>query len=133
MKSVAKLIVAVLLLLPASTVVNADQKEQRVRFERGRTSAVVKGAVTNSVQENYHAYRLRVGKGQRLTVHLASPVKAATFLLTLPDDSTAENDSGEAELIDWEGAIPASGDIVITIYHRGSKARMPYTLEVTVR
>ena len=132
MKSVAKLIVAVLLLL-TSTVANADQKEQRVRFERGRTSAVVKGAVTNSEQENYHAYRLRVGKGQKLIVHLASPVKDARFLLTLPDDMTAENDSGEAELQDWEGALPASGDIVITIYHRGTKARMPYTLEVTVR
>ena len=132
MKSVAKIIVAVLL-LQTSMVVNADQKEQRVRFERGRTSAVVKGAVTNSEQENYHAYRLRVGKGQRLIVHLASAVKDARFLLTLPDDSTADNDSGEAELKDWEGEIPASGDIVITIYHRGPKARMPYTLEVTVR
>jgi hypothetical protein len=66
-------------------------------------------------------------------VHLASPVKDARFLLTMPDDLTAENESGEAELRDWEGPIPASGDIVITIYHRGSKARMPYTLEVTVR
>ena len=132
MKSVARMIVAVLL-LPASIVVNADQKEQRVRFERGRTSAVLKGAVTNSEQENYHAYRLRVGEGQRLIVHLASPVKDARFLLSMPDDLNAENDRGEAELKDWEGRIPASGDIVITIYHRGAKARMPYTLEVTVR
>jgi hypothetical protein len=132
MKFVAKMIVA-LLLLQISIVVLADQKEKRIRFERGRTSAIAKGAVTNSEQENYHAYRLRVGKGQKLIVHLASPIKAARFLLTLPDDSTADNGSGEAELKDWEGAIPASGDIVITIYHKGSKALMPYTLEVTVR
>jgi len=132
MKSVARMIVAVLLLSTPS-IVNADQKEQRVRFERGRTSAVLKGAVTNSEQENYHAYKLRVGKGQKLFVHLASPIKAARFLLSMPDDTTADNGSGEAELRDWEGEIPASGDIVITIYHRGTQTRMPYTLEVTVR
>ena len=84
-------------------------------------------------RENYHAYRLRVGKGQKLFVHLASPIKAARFLLSMPDDTTADNGSGEAELKDWEGEIPASGDIVITIYHRGTQTRMPYTLEVTVR
>ena len=114
-------------------VAHADQKEKRIRFERGRTSAAVKDVVTDSVQENVHTYRLKVGKGQTMIVHLASPVKAANFILSLPDDSTPTDAGGSVELKDWEGAIPASGDVIINIYHKGTRRGMPYTLEVTVR
>lgn len=123
----------VIALLMTATPVNADQKMKRIQFERGRTSAVVKGAVTNSEQENVHQYKLRVGKGQTIIVHLASPEKAANFMLGMPDNSTVDDSHGKSELKDWEGKIPASGDVVITIYHRGKKASMLYTLEVTVR
>ena len=124
---------AVLVLLLTTTPVNADQKTQRIRFARGRTTAVVKGVVTNSEQENVHTYKLGVSRGQTLIAHLASPERAANFTITMPDDSSAADGHGNYELKDYEGPIPASGDIVITIYHRGKKSAMPYTLEVTVR
>ncbi|MEP7338568.1 MAG: hypothetical protein ABI977_12590 [Acidobacteriota bacterium] len=121
------------MLLMAAITVNADQKLKRIQFERGRTSAVVKGIVTNSEQENVHEYKLRVGKGQKIIAHLASPEKSANFMLSLPGGSTADDGQGKAELKDWEGTIPASGDVVIAIYHRGKKHSMSYTLEVSVR
>jgi hypothetical protein len=117
----------------AVIVAHADQKEKRIRFEKGRTSAVVKDVVTDSVQENVHTYRLKVGKGQTMILHLASPVKAANFIPSLPDDSTPTDASGSVELKDWDGTIPASGDVIINIYHKGTRRGMPYTLEVTVR
>lgn len=124
---------AALVLLLTTIPVNADQKSQRIRFARGRTTAVVKGVVTHSEQENVHQYRLGVSRGQTLIAHLASPEKAANFTLTMPNNSSPDDGHGNYELKDWEGTIPASGDIVVTIYHRGKKAAMPYTLEVTVR
>ena len=122
-----------MLLLATSITANADQKSERIRFERGRTSAVVKNAVTNSEQENVHEYKLRVAKNQTIIVHLASTEKAANFMLAMPEGSMASNGNGKSELRDWEGLIPASGDVVISIYHKGKARSMPYTLEVTVR
>jgi hypothetical protein len=49
----------------------------------------------------------------------------------LPSPDLHHNRS--VELKDWEGTIPASGDVIINIYHKGTKRSMPYTLEVTVR
>ena len=123
------LLVLLLTALPAS----ADQKFQRIRFARGRTTAVVKGVVTNSEQENVHQYKLRASQGQTLIAHLASPEKGANFGLSFANDASADDGHGNYELKDWEGTIPASGDLVITIYHRGRKSAMAYTLEVTVR
>lgn len=125
--------VLVALLLITTFPVKADQKSERIRFERGRTSAVVKGTITNSEQENVHEYKLRAAKNQTIIVHLASAEKAATFMLAMPEGSMANNGKGKSELKDWEGLIPASGDVVITIYHKGKARSMPYTLEVTVR
>lgn len=121
------------LLLATTITANADQKSERIKFERGRTSAVVKSAVTNTEQENVHEYKLRVGKNQTIIVHLASTEKAATFMLAMPEGSMASDSRGKNELKDWEGLIPASGDVVITIYHKGKARSMPYTLEITVR
>ncbi|MEO6727196.1 MAG: hypothetical protein ABIU20_08115 [Blastocatellia bacterium] len=132
MKSVTS-ILAVILLFAIAVTASADQKFQRIRFERGRTSAVVKGTVTDSEQENLHEYKLRVGKGQTIYVHLTSPVKAANFRITFPDGSMASEGDLKKPLKDWEGPIPTSGDIVIEIYHQGKARSMPYTLEVTVR
>lgn len=122
-----------ILLLGGAITARADQKFERIKFERGRTSAVIKSAVTNSEQENVHEYKLRVGKNQKIIVHLASTERAANFMLSMPDGSSAEAGRGKYELKDWEGVIPASGDVVITIYHKGKARSMPYTLEVTVR
>ena len=122
-----------MLLLATSITANADQKSERIRFERGRTSAVVKNAVTNSEQENVHEYKLRVAKNQTIIVHLVSTEKAANFMLAMPEGSMASDGKGKSELRDWEGLIPASGDVVISIYHTGKARSMPDTLEVTVR
>lgn len=120
-------------LLSTNITANADQKSERIRFERGRTSAIVKATITNSEQENVHEYKLRVAKNQTIIVHLASAEKAANFMLAMPDGSMASDGRQKHELKDWEGVIPASGDVVVTIYHKGKSRSMPYTLEVTVR
>lgn len=132
MKSTTYILLSALLMVTTVTV-KADQKSERIKFERGRTSAVVKGTVTNSEQENVHEYKLRVGKNQTIIVHLASTEKAANFMLAMPEGSMASDGKGKSELRDWEGLIPASGDVVISIYHKGKARSMPYTLEVTVR
>lgn len=123
----------VALLFVTTIPAKADQKFERIRFERGRTSAIVKSAVTNSDQENVHEYKLRVAKNQKIIVHLASTEKSATFMLAMPEGSMASDNKGKNDLKDWEGVIPASGDVVVTIYHKGKAPSMPYTLEVTVR
>ncbi len=130
MKSMTCMLLSVLLL---ATTAKADQKFERIKFERGRTSAVIKSTVTNSEQENVHEYKLRAKKGQTIIVHLSSPVKAACFQLAFPDGSMASEEKPSDPIRDWDGPIPTTGDVVITIYHQGKARSMPYTLEVTVR
>ncbi|HQR35868.1 MAG TPA: hypothetical protein PLK30_24310 [Blastocatellia bacterium] len=132
MKTITCLVLS-FFLMATPIIVRADQKSERIRFERGRTSAVIKAAITNSEQENVHEYKLRVAKKQTIIVHLASTEKAATFMLAMPEGSMASDGKGKSELRDWEGLIPASGDVVVSIYHKGKARSMPYTLEVTVR
>ena len=96
---------------------------KRVRFPRGRTTAVIKDTVRLCTS---HEYRVRARGGQTMTVHLATGSRTS-FTLWTPTGDTPEGADGSK---DWSGELPETGDYTINI---GTDANAAYTLEVTIR
>lgn len=98
----------------------------RIKFARGRTTAVERGSVHRGMS---HDYLLKAGAGQTLTVHLAAR-GGVNFDIRTPGhvDSLAQG------VKDWSGVLPQSGDYRINVLPDTTTERsIPYTLEVTVR
>ena len=99
---------------------------KRVRFQRGRTTAVLKNSVVRGTVDRY---LLGARKGQQIIVHITSVENNAVFNIYTPQGGTL---AGEGEdSTDWSGTLPASGDYVIEV--GGTRGNATYTLKVTVR
>jgi len=103
-------------------------REKRIRFLRGRTTAVEKGSIAFA---RSRVYRLGARSGQTMSLHLASASREVTFSLIAPGGETVEGAFG---VRDWSGELPESGDYTITVVNnRERSAASPYTLQVTIR
>jgi hypothetical protein len=108
---------------------NYPVHSKRVKFQRGRTTTVIRGvARTPGIYE----YVLRANAGQYLTAHLSSSNKGVELSIFGPNDRDPENALG---VDDWEGTLQSSGDYKITLINNRSKlSRNPtYTLEILIR
>ncbi|HEY0079054.1 MAG TPA: hypothetical protein VGB73_10440 [Pyrinomonadaceae bacterium] len=94
---------------------------KRIRFARGRTTAVVKDAIRLCTS---HEYKLRARAGQTMNVNLVTG-KRTSLTISAPDGNNLL-DGGK----DWTGELPTSGEYIITV---GTDATARYTLEVTIR
>lgn len=95
--------------------------QKRIRFARGRTTAVVRDTVRLCTG---HEYKLRAREGQTMSLHLATG-KRTSMTLRAPDGE-ALLDGGN----DFEGSLPSTGEYTIEI---GTDATARYTLEVAIR
>ena len=103
-------------------------KTRRVRFARGRTTAILKGVVVRGTQDRYI---LGARAGQTMIVHISSREKNADFLIQDPNGTAVEGmDDGLADT-DWTGELPVSGDY--SIFVSPTRGNATYTLEVTIR
>jgi len=127
-------IAAALLVMLLSPVPPARAgKEQRVRFQRGRTTAILKGKLPRATAE-YDAYIVRGRAGQTLTVHLATGDKQAfvkVFAMELGPTEDMLTPEGDDIIQDWSGKLPVAGDYSVQVYTDGKGG--DYTLEVTIR
>jgi hypothetical protein len=99
---------------------------KRVRFQRGRTTAVLKNSVVRGTVDRY---LLGARKRQQIIVHLTSIENNAVFDIYTPGGDTL---AGEGEdSTDWSGTLPQDGDYVIEV--GGTRGNATYTLEVTIR
>lgn len=116
------------LLLTMFAVVSAQRGRsivERVHFQRGRTTAVLKGAVVRGMS---HDYLLGARSGQSMSVHLASSGDVRFTILNPDGDSIADY------VQDWSGELPLSGDYRINVLPDTSRrSAIAYTLEVTIR
>jgi hypothetical protein len=114
--------------LLAATCAFAAQKglTKRVRFPRGRTTAVLKNSVVRGTVDRY---LLGARKGQQIIVHITSVENNAVFDIYTPQGGTL---AGEGEdSTDWSGTLPQDGDYIIEV--GGTRGNATYTLEVTIR
>jgi hypothetical protein len=99
---------------------------RRIRFARGRTTAIEKGSVRRGIS---HDYLLRASAGQTMTVHLAAR-GGVCFMLFTPRMTDTLADCSK----DWSGELPSSGDYRINVLPDTTTERsIAYTLEVSVR
>ena len=101
---------------------------RRVRFPRGRTTAVLKGAVVRGTTDRY---LLGARAGQTMTVHVTARERNAVFQIYAPNGDTLDGASETSDATDWSGELPASGDYTIVV--GGTRGNANYTLEVTIR
>jgi hypothetical protein len=98
----------------------------RIRFARGRTTAVERGSVHRGMS---HDYLLKASAGQTMTVHLAAG-GGVTFDVLTPDEKYVVTH----DVKDWSDELQQSGDYRINVLPDTTTERsIPYTLEVTVR
>jgi uncharacterized membrane protein YdbT with pleckstrin-like domain len=95
--------------------------QKRIRFARGRTTAVVKDRVQVCTA---HEYTLRARAGQTMSVNLVTGRR--TTMTLHPPSGDALGDGTKS----WSGELPETGVYVI---HIGTDATANYTLEVTIR
>jgi hypothetical protein len=116
-------------------VAPALNAQKRVSFPPGRTTAILKGRTTGGPSEsggmNPVSYRLRVRKGQQMTLHLTSAKKNAVFSVYLPGMEPMTGDAWEST--DYSGTLPKSGDYEIMVYPKDEATNTTFTLEVTIR
>jgi hypothetical protein len=103
-------------------------KTQRVRFARGRTTAILKGAVVRGTQDRYI---LGAHAGQIMIVHMSSREKNAVLTILGPDGAALEGTDEGLDATDWTGELPLSGNY--SIWVSPSRGNATYTLEVTIR
>jgi hypothetical protein len=101
---------------------------RRVRFPRGRTTAVLKGAVVRGTTDRY---LLGASAGQTMTVHITSRERNAVFQIYAPGGVALDGAEPGMDATDWSGDLPQSGDYVIEV--GGTRGNASYTLEVTIR
>jgi hypothetical protein len=103
-------------------------KTQRVKFARGRTTAVLKGAVVRGTRDRFI---LGARAGQTMIVHISSREKNAVFTILGPNATALEGTEEGADATDWTGELPSSGDY--SIWVGPTRGNATYTLEVTIR
>lgn len=121
------MIVSAMLVL-VSAVIAQTGKTKRVRFPRGRTTAVLKGAVVRGTNDRYI---LGARRGQTMIVHVSSREKNAVFTILGPDATALQGTDEGLDATDWTGELPLSGDY--SIWVSPTRGNATYTLEVTIR
>jgi hypothetical protein len=124
--SVRALMLTALLLMTAMGAPGQSDRTRRVRFQRGRTSTVIKDAVVRGTRDRYI---LGARAGQTLIVHITSVEDNAVFDVYARGGKRVLE--GAQETTDWTGELPRSGDYVIEV--GGTRGNATYTLEVTIR
>jgi hypothetical protein len=103
---------------------HADQTiQKKIRFARGRTTAVIKDTVRLCTSHEYH---LRARQGQTMSIHLSAGKRTSFTLMTPSGDTVGDADGVK----DWSGELADNGDYTIVV---GTDATVAYTLEVTIR
>lgn len=126
-RAAAWLACAAFLLCCAAQNASAQRQPVPVRFENGRTTAMLKGSADNA---NGVTYIFAAKKGQTMTVHLTSPSRLAIFSVTEPGGALR----GALEVTDWTGELPSTGTYLLAVWNKRKRARpIPYTLELTIR
>ena len=94
---------------------------KRIRFARGRTTAVIKDTVRLCTM---HEYYFRARAGQKITAHLATGNRTSMTLFTESGETVFDGTK------DFEGELPEGGQFSLQI---GTDVTAAYTLEVTIR
>lgn len=110
-----------------------EARTERVRFERGATSATVEGTIKGYELVDYV---LNARTGQNANISLATRHGATYFNIIPPGETDVAIFNGSINGNQYEGTLPASGDYTVRVYMMRSAARRnetaSYRLEMIV-
>lgn len=125
--------IALAIVAPAGAHARNDIRIERIRFERGASSAVVEGSITGAETVDYV---LGARKGQSANISMATDNGANYFNLLAPGETEVAMFNGSVGENQFEGVLPESGDYKIRVYLMRSAARRnekaSYRLETIV-
>lgn len=125
-KSIYTAVFITVLFLFGGIVSAQTGKTKTVRFQRGKSSAVLKGAVIRGTQDRYI---VGAKEGQTMTVKVTSIEKNANFTVYFSGEQESLEDSEEAT--SWTGKLPADNDYVIVV--APTRGNATYTLTITIK
>jgi hypothetical protein len=112
----------------ALSAVWAEGIKKKIQFERGSSSATVKGSVIRGDSDRYY---LGARKGQTMAVKITSEEDNAVFQVYLPGEQEALQGAGEGgDAKDWSGELPRDAEYVIVV--GGTRGNATYTLKVSI-
>ncbi len=122
---------AVFVLLSASLAfvaifAHADTTK-RIKFAKGKTSAIVKGAV---LRDEVDTYIVGVNKGQWMTVDVTSIENNASFRIRNASGEYVQGADELSEATIWKGTVTESGDYKIEV--APNRGNATYSLKVSV-
>ena len=115
--------------LAAFVPVSSAGTTKRVKFARGRTSAVLKGSL--GLEETI-TYVLGARAGQTLILHVSIPDRQPNQHVVFSIVDPAGEDLLESYDTVWSGELKRTGDYKVLLSTFESPAA-PYVLEVTIR
>ena len=125
---------AFLLALGAGAVgARDDIKVERVSFEQGKSSAVIKSSITGYAVVDYV---LGARQGQNMKLSMTTDNSANYFNILAPDEDQVALFNGSIYGNQYEGILSESGDYKVRVYMMRSAARRNevanYTLNVSI-
>ncbi len=120
-----RVIILMLILLIGSSDLLA---QTRIRFARGKSSAVVSNAV---IRGDVDTYLVGAKARQKMTVKITSVERNAVFSIEKPGGGYLDNAGEDDDQTVWRGTLPESGDYKITV--AGTRGNATYRLTVTIK
>jgi hypothetical protein len=131
------------LTVSAPAVSQLRVREHRVQFERGQSSAVLKGTTPKPAEGDFDQYLLGARQGQMLRAQLETADAQAYLIIyavgmSPPEDCLSCGPGGFSphtkpppEVRSWSGRLPVNGEYSIQVY-TGSHGGVPYTLNFSI-
>jgi hypothetical protein len=98
--------------------------ERRISFQRGRSSAIVKGVIGS---DDTITYLIGARAGQSMDLDIS---KGAAFRLFTPSGEALQGGKGVSGATE---DLEETGDYRIEVEHRSQKKSVPFTLKVAIR
>ena len=114
----------VLLTITFSNVLGQTGSERRISFQRGRSSAIVKGVIAS---DDAITYLIGARSGQTMDLDIS---KGAAFRLFTPSGEALQGGKGVSGATE---DLEETGDYRIEVEHRSQKKSVTFTLKVAIR
>ena len=106
----------------------AQGVKKKIQFQRGSSSATVKGSVVRGDSDRYY---VGAKKGQTMSVKITSEEDNAVFQVYLPGEEEALPGSGDSDdAQDWSGELPTDAEYTIVV--GGTRGNATYSLKVSI-
>ena len=124
----SSILVVVILILGTLTLTFGDGVQKRIRFAKGRNSAVINSAV---LREDVDQYIVGAKAGQRMKVKVTSVENNAAIQITIPRQKGLRPGAGfDEDITEWSEALTETGDYLIDVAPTRGNATYRLTVEI---